>query len=92
MSAAHVLLELIEHGIRVDVVDGRVRCRHTAGALSPGLAARVKEHREEILALLADQDALRLAMATAIFDGESVDSDGSSEARLLGLLPHGSAR
>ena len=92
MSAAEVLLELLEHGIGVDAVDGRIRCRHAEGALSPGLAARVREHREEILALLVDRDALRLAMATAIFDGEPLDRDGSPDARQLDLLSHGGAR
>jgi hypothetical protein len=92
VSAAEVLLELLEHGIEVDTVGERVRCRHTEGALSPGLAARVREHREEILALLADRDALRLAMATAIFDGEPLDRNRSSEPRQLDLLPHGGAR
>jgi hypothetical protein len=86
VSAAGVLLELLEHGIAVDHVEGRIRCRHAADALSPGLAARVREHREEIMALLADPNALRLAMAAAIFDAEPVEGDGSAEARQLDLL------
>jgi hypothetical protein len=92
VSAADVLLELLERGIEVGAVDGRIRCRHAVGALSPGLAARVSEHREEILALLADRDALRLAMVAAIFDGEPMDGDCSLQARQLDLLPHGGAR
>ena len=88
MSAADVLLELLERGIEVDALDGRVRCRHTAGALSSGLAARVREYREEVLALLEDPNALRLAMAAAIFDAEPVEGDSSSDSRQLDLLPH----
>jgi hypothetical protein len=87
VSAASVLLELLERGIAVDVVMGKIRCRHGDGVLSPGLAARVREHRAEILALLADPDALRLTMAAEIFDAEPVD--GPAEAAQLDLLPVG---
>lgn len=92
MTAAAVLLELLARGVAVDAVGGYLRCRHAEGALSPGLAARVREHREAILALLADRDALRLAMATAIFDAEPVEGDDATDARQLDLLPRGDTR
>jgi hypothetical protein len=92
VSAAEVLLELLERGIRVDAVEGRIRCRHAEGVLTPGLAARVREHRFEILALLADRNALRLAMVAEIFDAEPVVGDGCTESRQLDLLPRGGAR
>jgi hypothetical protein len=92
VSAAAALLELLERGVAVDAVEGRIRCRHADGALPPGLAARVREHREEILALLIDRDALRLAMAAAIFDAEPIESDGPAVARQLELLRRGGTR
>ena len=68
MSAAALLLELRARGIEIDVVDGQIRCRHAPGALPAELAGRVRAQRGEVLALLADPDALRLAVAQAIFD------------------------
>jgi hypothetical protein len=92
VSAAGVLLELLEREIAVDAVAGQIRCRHAAGALSPGLAARVREHRDEILALLGDRDTLRLTMAAAIFDAEPAEGESCVEARQLDFLPRGGAR
>lgn len=80
MSAAELILELMERGVAVDVVNGQIRCRHAEGALSPGLAARVRANREEILALLVDPDAFRLAMAMAIFDAEPIDAPPAMRA------------
>ena len=73
MSAAGLLLELRARGVAVDAVDGMVRCRHAPGALQSELAARVRARREEVLALLADPDALRAEAAALIFGaGEEV--------------------
>jgi hypothetical protein len=76
MSAAAVLLELAAAGITVDAIDGRIRCRHPEGALTHELAVRVRAQRDEILRLLADPDAFRVAMAMEIFDAEPVDAAG----------------
>jgi hypothetical protein len=76
VSAAAVLLELAAVGITVDAIDGQIRCRHREGALSHELAARVRAQRDEILSLLADPDAFRVAMAIEIFDAEPVDPAG----------------
>lgn len=70
VSAAGLLLELRHRGIEVDAVDGRIRCRHAPGALPAELAVRVRARRGEVLALLIDPDALRVAVAAAIFDAE----------------------
>jgi hypothetical protein len=67
VSAIELLLELRRRGIAVDAVGGKVRCRHRPGALPAELAARVRAQRAEVLALLADPDALREAAARAIF-------------------------
>ena len=70
MSAAGLLLELAARGIGVDAHDGMVRCRHRHGALPDELAARVRARRDEVLALLADPDALRLAAVWELFGAE----------------------
>ena len=70
MSAVGLLLELAALGIRVDAVDGQIRCRHSAGALPAELAERVRARRGAVLALLADPDELRAAMARELFDAE----------------------
>ena len=75
MSAVGLLLELRARNIDVDTVDGHVRCRHRPGALLPELAERVRARRAEVLALLADPDALREAAARAIF---SAAADGDA--------------
>ena len=73
MSAVGLLLELRARGIEVDAVGGRIRCRHAPGALPDELAARVRARRGEVLALLADPDALRAEAAGLIFGaGEEV--------------------
>lgn len=68
MSAVALLLELREAGVAVDVVEGRIRCRHRPGVLPSELSDRVRERRAEILALLADPDTLREAVARVVFD------------------------
>ena len=68
MSAVGLLLELRARAVAVDAVDGKIRCRHAPGALPAELAERVRARREEVLALLADPDALREAAAREIFD------------------------
>ena len=70
MSAAALLLELRARGIAVDAVEVMVRCRHAPGALPAELAARVRARRGEVLALLADPDALRAEAAALIFAAE----------------------
>ena len=70
MSAVELLLELRSRGVAVDAVGGKIRCRHTPGALPAELAERVRARREEVLALLADPDALRVAAAQEMFDAE----------------------
>ncbi len=75
MSAVTLLLELHERGIAVDIADGHIRCRHRPGALPAELAGRVRARRGEVLALLADPDALREAAAWVIFDAEP-DGEG----------------
>lgn len=70
MSAVGLLLELRALDIAVDIMDGQVRCRHAPGALPAELADRVRARRDEVLALLADPDALRAAVARALFDAE----------------------
>ena len=67
MSAAGLLLELTALGIEVDAHGGMVRCRHAPRTLPAELAARVRARRQEVLALLADPDALRLAAARELF-------------------------
>jgi len=79
VSAVEVLLELRARNIAVDAVDGKIRCRHRPGALPPELAARVRARRAEVLALLADPEALREAAARAIFGAEA-DDDGRRSA------------
>ncbi len=90
MSAAGLLLELRARNIAVDAVDGHIRCRHRPGALPEELAARVRARREEVLALLADPEALREAAARAIFaavaDGEEAAPDGAGGGRAGPLL------
>jgi hypothetical protein len=71
VSAVKLLLELRDHHVVVDVVEGQIRCRHRPGALPTGLAERVRARRGEILALLAEPDALREAVARLLFGGES---------------------
>ena len=70
MSAAALLLELRARGIEVDAADGKVRCRHAPGALPAELAARVRGRRDEVLLLLADPDALLVAVARGLFAAE----------------------
>ena len=67
MSAAALLLELRARGIAVDAADGMIRCRHVPGALPAELGERVRARRGEVLALLADPDALRADAAALIF-------------------------
>ena len=86
MSAAGLLLELRARGIEVDAVGGRIRCRHAPGVLPPALAARVRARREEILALLADPEALREAAARAIFGAEA---DGGDEPQWATAVDRG---
>jgi hypothetical protein len=86
MSATAVLRELIDAGIIVDAVDGRIRCRHAAGALSARLAARVREHRDEILTLLTEPGALRTALPTASVDAEPMMDDDAAQ-EIINMLP-----
>lgn len=69
MSAAAILLDLVQRGIAVDLVGDRIRCRHAPGVLTLELAGRVRGHRCAVIALLTDPNALRLAAAQAIFGG-----------------------
>lgn len=75
MSAVAVLLDLAQRDIRVDLVGDRIRCRYAPGALAPELAGRVRARRREVIELLADPNALRLAAAQAIFGG--VECEGT---------------
>jgi hypothetical protein len=72
VSAVGLLLELGQRGVAVDAAGGRIRCRHAPGALPGELAEQVRVARGEVLALLGDPDALRVAAAAAVFDAEEV--------------------
>ena len=86
MKAAEVLLELIEREVEVAAEAGQLHLRHPPEALSPGLVARVREQKPEILNLLADPDDLRLAMAMAMFDAEIVEDDVHTDVTQLDLV------
>ncbi|MFN7962873.1 MAG: amino acid adenylation domain-containing protein [Thermoanaerobaculia bacterium] len=53
MSASQLLAELSERGIEVWVEEDRLRVRARSGSVSEELKDRLSEHREELLALLA---------------------------------------
>ena len=72
MSAIIVLLNARRAGIVIDAVGGRLRCRARSGVLTPEMQRRLRAHRDELLALVADPDALRYAAAQEIFDAEPV--------------------
>jgi len=71
VSAVGLLLELREAGVAVDVVEGRIRCRHRPEALSMDLVERVRGRRAELLTLLADPAALREMVARWLFGAEA---------------------
>lgn len=57
MSAAENLLHnLAEHGVTVWQEAGQLRYRAPAGVMTPSLLASVRQHKPELLALLAAND------------------------------------
>ena len=72
MSAAALLADLTAVGITLRVEGQALRFRAPAGTMTAARLAELREHKAEIVRLLADPDALRMAVATAIFDGEPV--------------------
>jgi len=89
VSAVALLLELREAGVAVDVVEGRIRCRHRPEALSPDLAERVRGRRSELLTLLADPAALREAVARWIFEAEADGATGMPTGKAIRVATRG---
>lgn len=57
MSAAQLLIELESLGVKVWPDAGALRFKARAGAMTPELAARLKEHKPELLTILANEPA-----------------------------------
>jgi thioesterase domain-containing protein len=58
VSAAALLSELRRRDIQVQVIGDELRCSAPAGALTPELRHRLREHKNDVLQLLASAQAL----------------------------------
>jgi len=62
MSAAEDLLhDLVEHGVTVWQEAGQLRYRAPAGAVTPTMLSDIRQHKPELLALLAANDDPKVA-------------------------------
>ncbi len=62
MSAAEDLLhDLVEHGVTVWQEAGQIRYRAPAGAMTPTMLTDIRQHKPELLALLAANDDPKVA-------------------------------
>jgi hypothetical protein len=52
MTAAELALELKRLGVELRVADGKVKCRATAGLISPEIREAMKVHREGLIRMI----------------------------------------
>ena len=72
MSAAALLADLAAAGVVLWADGDALRYRAPAGTMTADRLDLLREHKTEIVRLLADPDALRLAVAIVIVEAEPV--------------------
>ena len=70
MSAGDVLAELVAAGVVLSADGDRLRYRAPAGTMTADRLGRLRASKADVLRLVADPEALRVAVAAALFDAE----------------------
>jgi hypothetical protein len=79
MSAAAALIDACRNlDVRLEVLDGRLRCDAPQGALDPDLRAELAAHKAEILALLAALRSRSCAGSWPTGRSHSVNAGGAA--------------
>lgn len=94
MSAAEDLLhDLVEHGVTVWQEAGQLRYRAPAGAMTPTMLTDIRQHKPELLALLAANDGPKVtkAQVTSLVTTETVAAERAGPLVLTFELDDGLA-
>lgn len=83
MSASALLAELRRRDVRVQALGGELRCSAPAGALTPELRERLRQHKSDLLVLLSSAQAVA-SQAQALVPLER----GGSRAPIYGVPGH----
>ena len=83
MSAAALLAELRRRDVRVQALSGELRCSAPTGALTPELRERLRQHKSELLVLLASAQGVA-SQAPALVPLER----GGTRAPIYGVAGH----
>ena len=70
MTPAGLIVELVGDGVELWAEGDRLRYRADPGVVTPRRVGLLRDHKADLLRLLADPDALREEAARAIFDAE----------------------
>jgi hypothetical protein len=81
MEAAHLLVELLDEGIQLQVVGGRLRAEFPTGTRTPDRAEAIRSERDHLIDLATRSPAeiltmLRLAGIIVTLEGDRIRAEG----------------